>query len=240
VLFFPERGPRPARRRVCQDWFSSLPREKSQLFDSVIQQWECSHAMMSVALSDALTLRSRGEIVCAREQVVMASDLLARLANILVSACRTIANYGRQNTSVPPVEPLKTSYFRGSSAKDAASWNSFLHIVLFRSRARFLQKLRILSGAIDGVSREFDQAVEELTVYSLPADESWDTVDSLHYDLSTCLRELEVVFKSLLRALPSDHVPALAGDLSSSPLPHRDRSRARELAAPIQLCRSGS
>jgi hypothetical protein len=180
------------------------------------------------------------EIVCAREQVVLASDLLARLADILIGACRTIASYGRQNTSVPPVEPLKTSYFRGSSAKDAASWNSFLHIVLLRSRARFLQKLRILSGAIDGVSCEFDQAVEELTAYSLPADEAWDTADSLHYDLSTCVRELEVVFKSLLRTLPSDHVPALGEDLRRSPLPHRDRSRSRELAVSVQLRRTGS
>ncbi|HYL45388.1 MAG TPA: hypothetical protein VEU52_00030 [Candidatus Limnocylindrales bacterium] len=237
---FARRGSSPARKRVSQDWFASLPREKSQLFDTVVQQWECSHAMMSVALSDALSLRARGEIVCAREQVVMASDLLARLADILIGACRTIANYGRQNPSAPAVEPLKTSYFRGSSAKDAASWNSFLHIVLFGSRSRFLQKLRILSGAIEGVSREFDQAVEELTAYSLPADESWEAVDSLHYDLSTCLRELEVVFKSLLRTLPSDHVPALAGDLSSSPLPHRDRSRSRELAVSVQLRRTGS
>jgi hypothetical protein len=109
-------------RRVSQDWFASLPREKSQLFDSVVQQWECSHAMMSVALSDALTLRSRGEIVCAREQVVMVSDLLARLADILVSACRTIANY-RQNTSVPPVEPLKTSYASFSARAPTSSKN---------------------------------------------------------------------------------------------------------------------
>jgi len=196
--------------------------------------------MMSVALNDALTLRARGEIVCAREQVVMASDLLARLADILIGACLTIANHGRRNPSVPAVEPLKTSSFRGSTTKDAASWNNFLHIVLFGSRARFLQKLRILSGAIDGVSREFDQVVEDLTAYPLPADESWETVHSLHYDLSTCLLEMEVVSKSFLRTLPSDHVPALAEDLTRSPLPHRHRSRFRELGASIQLLRTGS
>jgi hypothetical protein len=240
VSLFVRRGSSPARRQVSQDWFAYLPREKSQLFDSVVQEWECSHAMMSVALNDALTLRARGEIVCAREQVVMASDLLARLADILIGACRTIANYGRQKLSVPAVEPLKTSYFRGSTAKDAASWNNFLHIVLFGSRARFLQKVRILSGAIDGVSREFDQAVEELTAYSLPADESWETVDSLHYDLSTCLREMEVVFKSFVRTLPSEHVPALAENLGRPPSPHRGRSRSRELSASIQMRRTGS
>lgn len=189
--------------------------------------------MMSVALSDALTLRARGEIVCAREQVVMASDLLSRLADILISACSTIAEYGRQNLSAPAVEPLKTSYFRGSTAKDAASWNNLLHFVIFGSRFRFLHKVKILSGAIDGVSREFDQAVEELTAYSLPTDGAWEVVDSLHYDLSTCLRELEVVFKSFLRALSASHVPALAQELHRAPLPHLKRSHARAVSSPV-------
>lgn len=232
---FPSRGSSPARKRVSQDWFASLPSDKSRLFDSVVQQWECSHAMMSVALSDALTLRARGEIVCAREQVVMASDLLARLADILINACRMIGQYGRHNPSAPSVEPLKTSYFRGSTARDAASWNNFLHIVLFGSRSRFLRKVKILSGAIEGVSREFDQAVEELTAYSLPTDGAWEIVDSLHYDLSTCLRELEVVFKAFLRTLSADQLPALAEDLSRSPVPHREHSRSRESAASIPI-----
>jgi hypothetical protein len=185
VSLFSRRGSRPARRRVCQDWFASLPGEKSLLFNSVVQNWECSHAMMSVALNDALTLRARGEIVCAREQVVMASDLLARLADILVDACQILAEYGRQKCNVPAVEPLRSSFFRGSTAMDAASWNNLLHYVLFSCRSRFLRKVRILSGAIDDVSRDFDQAVEEITAYSLPSDESWEIVDSLHYDLST-------------------------------------------------------
>jgi hypothetical protein len=226
------RGSSPARRRVSQYWFASLPREKSQLFDSVVKRWECAHAMTTVALSDALTLRSRGQVVCAREQVVMASDLLARLADDLVATCGHLSRYGRKILEVPPVEPLKISFFRGSSAKEAASWNSFVHAVMFGSRPRFLHKLRTLSGAIHDVSREFDQAVEELTAYSLPSDSAWGTVDSLHYDLSTCLRELEVVFKCFLRALPNEDVSPFAEKVAAAPAPRRDRSHARSVRAP--------
>ena len=46
--------------------------------------------MMSVALDDALSLRARGELVCARQQVSVAADLLGRLAGVAhgVLRCR--------------------------------------------------------------------------------------------------------------------------------------------------------
>ena len=39
------------------------------------------------------------------------------------------------------------------------------------------------------------------------------TLDSLHYDFSTCLRETEVVLKSFLCALPDDELAAFPTDL---------------------------
>ncbi len=38
----------------------ALPREKNLVFQTVVQRWECTYAMMSVALDDALSLRARG------------------------------------------------------------------------------------------------------------------------------------------------------------------------------------
>ena len=43
-------------RKVTDDWFTALPREKSQVFEAVVRRWECAYAMMSVALDGALSL----------------------------------------------------------------------------------------------------------------------------------------------------------------------------------------
>ena len=75
-----------ARRTVSEDWIAALPREKSNLFQAVVRQWESSYAMMSVALDGALSLRFRGELVCARQQVFISADLLVRLGATLVVA----------------------------------------------------------------------------------------------------------------------------------------------------------
>ena len=111
------------------DWISSLPREKSQASLVVVRRWECSYAMMSVALDEALSLRA-GELVCARQQVTVAAGLLARLL-LRNFSLRTLSSNGHYVSEFPVVEPMKTEFFRGDTAQSAASWNEILHHVLF-------------------------------------------------------------------------------------------------------------
>ena len=77
------------------DWVATLPREKSQLYQLVVRRWECSYAMMSVALDEAFSLRSSGELVCARQQVSIAAGLLGRLTPSLIALCETLAARGQ-------------------------------------------------------------------------------------------------------------------------------------------------
>ena len=218
-----------ARRTVSEDWIAALPREKSNLFQAVVRQWESSYAMMSVALDGALSLRSRGELVCARQQVFISADLLVRLGATLVVACGAVSNRARQLTRVPLVEPLNTEFFRGHTAQNAAQWNGLLHHVLFADRSRFFQKLRILSDTVEHVVREFDQTAEDLS-YGLAVQPAncWNMLDCLHYDFNTCLCESEIILKSFLQALPAEQLAAFALELDSLPGEALVRRRLRE------------
>lgn len=226
VLFQRKPGTSHLRRSVSDDWIAAIPREKARVFDAVVQRWESTYAMMSVSLDDAISVRSRGELVCARQYVAMSADLLAQLAAELIGACRCLSDRGRLLNNLPRVQPLQAEFFRGETARAAASWNDFLHHVLFAERSRFFQKLRILSETLENLIREFDAAAEDVFAgLSVRPGRSWDALECLHYDFATCLRESEILLKSFLRALPAEQVAEFASDLSAAP--SIDRVRAK-------------
>jgi len=222
-----------AHWKVCEDWITILPRDKAKTFDALVRQWECAYAMMSIALDDAFSLRSRGELVCARQQVSIAAELLERLSESLTSLCEVLSMQGRRLRSLPVVEPLNGGFFRGNTAQSAASWNGILHHVLFGNRSRFFHKLRILSDTIEHIAREFRDAAGDISKgLSIQPSDCWTRLDYLHYDFSTCLRETEVVVKSFLRILPADQLPALNSLLDAPVEPRRLRVKPRLSRAP--------
>jgi hypothetical protein len=224
-------GTSTSRRSVSDDWIAWLPRDKVHLFDAVVQRWETFYAMMSVSLDDAFTLRARGELVRARQQVSVSADLLSRLTTSLVGACGALSDRSRHISNVPAVAPLNAEFFRGETAQTAASWNEFLHRVLFGSRSRYFQKLRILSETLQNLAREYDDAATDVAAgISVQPGDSWDALECLQYDFTTCLRESEVLLKSFLRVLPGEHLEAFAAELDATPSPKRKPavgSRAR-------------
>ena len=184
--------------------------------------------MMSVSLDDALSLRARGELVRARQQVSISADLQARLSASLVGACGVLSGRGRHISNVPNVAPLNADNFRGETAQTAASWNEFLHRVLFASRSRYFQKLRILSETLQNVAHEYHDAAEDVAAgVSVKPGDSWDKLECLHYDFTTCLREAEVLVKSFLRVLPGEQIGAFASELDAVPV-----SEKRKIVAP--------
>ncbi len=214
---FPRRSKnRLEQRKVLGDWVATLPREKDDLYQVVVRRWECSYAMMSVALDEAFSLRATGELVCARQQVSIAATMLARLSPSLISLCETLSARGLRVSKFPVVEPMNADFFRGNTGQSAASWNGILHHVLFSARSRFFHKLRILSHTVGVLADEFEEAAGDISknLATQPAD-SWLRLDNLHYDSNTCLREAEVVLKSFLRTLPEAHLASLASELDA-------------------------
>ncbi len=229
VIVFGGNGPKvSALQKVTDDWLTALPREKAKYFDRVVGHWECTYAMMSIALDDALSLRTRGELVCARQQVSIANALLGRLAESLTSSCDALRARARRIVSLPNVKPLKPAFFRGNTAQSAASWNAILHHVLFGSRSRFFHKVRILSETLTHLTREFDETAVDISKgLSVQPSDCWAHLDLLHYDFNTCLRETEVVLKSFLRVLPADQLASLSNELDALAHSAPVRVRAR-------------
>ena len=231
-MFKRRRDPSPARRSASDDWVAALPREKSQVFEKIVRGWECSYAMMSVSLDEAIALRARGELVCAQQQVSITTELLRRLIGSLTSACSTLASRGKHVTKLPIVQPLMSGFFRGDTAQSAASWNSLLHNVLFGERSRFFHKLRILSTTFEQLGAEFNRTADEIIAgTSVEPGACWKHLESLHYDLSTCLGESEVMLKSFLHCLPSDQLSSFDRDMSLPPVAPKVRTRTRATRA---------
>jgi hypothetical protein len=224
------------RRSVSEDWIATLPREKLQVFQAVVREWEFAHAMMSVALDEALSFRARGELVCAREQVSVAAELFARLAATLVVACDSVSDRGRHISDLPLVEPLNTDCFRGEIAQNAAQWNLLLHTVLFADRSRFFQKLRILSDTVGRLVHEFDNIAEGLSQgVSIHPGDGWKALACLHFDFNTCLCESEIVLKAFLRSLPSEQLTVFCSELGSLPAAERVRQQLRARARSFRV-----
>lgn len=216
------------RYTVSEDWLAALPREKGHVYQTTVRQWESSFAMMSVALDGALSLRARGELVCARQQVFISADLLVRVADALIAACGALSARGRHLADLPLVEPLNTEFFRGETAQNAAQWNALLHQVLFANRSRFFQKLRILTDTVEHVVGEFDETAEDVgRGLSIQPTNSWKALDCLHYDFNTCLCESEIILKSFLRALPIEQLATFASELGSVPGTESVRQRLK-------------
>lgn len=232
-MFTKKKG-RPAEtKRVGDDWVSPLPREKTDVFEAVVQRWESTYAMMSVALDEAISLRVNGQLVCAHQQVWMAADLFDRVSRALMLACNVLALRGETVREVPSVEPLRTRFFRGDTAQSAASWNGILHHVTFGNRPRFVHKLRILSATVRELNAQFSETAGEIRDrLSVAPSNCWQKLDSLHYDFNTCLREAEIVLKSYLRTMPSEHLAALAEELSVTPTEKNPLLQRRLFRAP--------
>jgi hypothetical protein len=197
------------KRSVSDDWIMALPREKGQAFDAIVDRWESAYAMMSVSLDNSLALRLRGDLVCAREQVGVTAELFDRIATSLISFCQVVDRHSRLLPNCPPVEPLNSEFFRGNISLQAAWWNNLLHRVLFGERFRFHHKVRILSETLTLLHREFRRVTAIIADGIRPEPGGvWDTLDCIHYDFNTCLRENEIILKSFLRALPAEHLDA--------------------------------
>lgn len=211
------------RRSVRDDWIARLPAEKARLFEGVIAEWNAAYGMLSVTLNEALALRADGRFVSAREQAANCADLLDRLAVPLVSALRAMEDHGRHFGTLPAIEPLNPAFFRGEAAQHAASKNSILHRVLLSGRPRFFHKLRTLANTTEELGEEFHAAATDLAEGTCTQPAAlWTSLDSLHYDLNTCLRETVVVLKSFLCALPSEEVEAFRRKLEApAPVPSR-------------------
>lgn len=215
-----------ARHSVRDDWCARLPEDKNRVFDAIVHEWEEAYAVFSIPLDDAMAFRADGKLTRARQCVEIASNFVADLTAPLSTSCQIMDRWGRELAIPPAVAPFNSSFYRTDSARQNAQWNQLMHIVLFGSRARFLHKLHVLGSNTITLGEEFYREAEELSQnLNFHPDSPWPKLDQLHYDLNTCLREIVVILKSFLLALPPRNLSLFHLDLTASVAASREAAR---------------
>lgn len=204
---------------VPEEWLARLPAEKEKLFVTTAEELEASYAMLSVALNEAFSLRTRSTLAHAREQVRVSADLFDRLTVRLLAALRALGDQGRHSRIFPNVVALNPGFFRSANAQHIARTSNMLSMVLFITRFRFSRKLRALAAILEKLMADFREVAAEIADgASIRPGAHWGALEILHYDVNTCLRETMVTLKSFLCALPNEEVQSLQQKLQTSEL----------------------
>jgi hypothetical protein len=215
---------------VREDWHAWLPDQKAKAFDAHCQQLEASYTMLSVSLDEAMALHRSGHLAKSFQAVCVTPALCTRLAEPLSALIRSLGEHAKHYGTVPNAAPLNPANFQGLRGQRSARSSSLLSRVLLSHRSQFLHKLGTLNEMVEDFHREFSQAAVELS--EGPAADTpplWDTLDSCHFDLNTCLREAIVLLKSFLVALPENELAGFEqtyrAQLRGFPPREQDRSR---------------
>ena len=194
------------------EWLARLPDESDAFFRAAEAHFETCYGMLSVTLDEALDMRQQGELCRARAEAGICSALYQNLAARLLRGLQALESHTRHYGTQPAVMPLEPGYFRGGASRRSSTWNSLLHLVLFGSRSRWFHKLQTLQEIIADLAIEFRAAAQELSEGTAidPAGR-WESLESMHDDLNTCLREIVVMLKCFLRVLPADQVKPFRG-----------------------------
>jgi hypothetical protein len=199
-------------RSVRDEWLARLPEETDALFRASEAHFEACYGMLSVTLDEALSLGQQGELSRARAEVAICSALYENLAARLLKALEALESHTRHYGTQPAVAPLEPGYFRGWASRRSSTWNSLLHLVLFGSRLRWFHKLLTLQEIIADLAMEFRAAAQELSEgTAIDPGGRWASLEAMHDDLNTCLREMVVMLKCFLRALPAEQVKPFRG-----------------------------
>jgi hypothetical protein len=194
-------------RTVHEDWFAWIPNEMDQLFDATRHELESSNFILSISLDEALSLCKGGQFDSARERANVIVGLFDRLAARIRHVIRTIRDHGSHFGTLPNVEPLSPSNFRGATAQRVSLMNNLLAKVVFRERTRFFHKLYSLGEIIEDLQKEAHAIVASISEgASQFPDRAWQLLEVLGYDLNTCMGETTVILKSFFCALPPEEL----------------------------------
>jgi hypothetical protein len=206
---------------VSQDWRSPLQGDKSRAYMSCIHRLETAYSMFSVNLDEALGMRRTGKSSKAYQVLSVAPALCQLLADPLHSLLQTMSNHAKHFGITPNIAPLNSQNFQHPRSQRTALFNDLFSRVLLTRKSQFSYKLSALADLVEDLHSSFRSTAQDLAGGdSLYPERDWDLLDSVHYDLNTCLRETVVLLKSFLHALPEgqlSHFQAAVHDLCETP-----------------------
>jgi len=115
---------------------------------------------------------------------------------------------------VPNAAPLDSANFQRTRGQRTAKLASLISRVLLSHRSQFIHKASTLKDMVTDLRDEFCRALDDLSSgLFYRTDSLWNALDQCHFDLTTCLRETNILFKSFLLVLPEEQLPAFEADL---------------------------
>lgn len=201
------RGAGQRTRTVREDWSAWIPREMDELFDAARQEMESSNFILSIIIDEALHLCKGGDFDSAKDRAIIFAGLFDRLAARVNFVIQAIKDHGSHFGTLPNVKPLSADNFRGATAQKVSLTNSLLARVVFRQRTRFFHKLQSLGEIIDSLQDEARSVIAGMNEDGLDfPEESWQLLEVLSYDLTTCMGETTIILKSFFCALPPEEL----------------------------------
>jgi hypothetical protein len=181
-----------------------LPEEKAQVFLEHERHLESLYNMFSVSLNEVIELKLAGLLAKALGAISMTSQLCERLTHPLAGTLRALHDHAKHYGTVPNAAPLDPENYCGTKGQRSARMSGLMDRVLFSHRLQFLHKVSTLQEMVEDLDRDLRNTADDLAS-GLCADpeHGWHEMDAGHYDLTTCLRETIVLFKSFLVVLPA-------------------------------------
>jgi hypothetical protein len=198
----------PSRRydSVQQDWRALLPEAQASLFYAHTSELENDYLMLSVSLNECLDSYQKRAAVAAHEPEVLCA-LCSRLAIRTNAVLHGMWQHARHFGITPNLSPLVVENFKSEQAQREARYSLILNHVLLSERSQFLNKVSTLEEIVDQLCDEFIVAASALEGSTRSETSGLlGTLDSIHFDLNTCVRETDVLLKSFIIVLPYDQL----------------------------------
>jgi hypothetical protein len=184
-----------------------LKGSKSHIYFSCVEHLETIYGMFSVNLDEALGMRRNGHEPKAYQVLSVAPALCGRFARPLASLLGVMLEHAKHFGIAPNLSPLDAGNFQNSRSQRVALFSGLVSRVLLTRKSQFVHKISALGDLVGELGEQFESTATDLASGdSLHNDRDWELLDSIHYDLNTCLREAVVLFKSFLHALPEQEL----------------------------------
>jgi hypothetical protein len=201
---------------VSQDWRKPLSSEKSRTYLDCLRMLETAYAMFSVNLDEAFGMRRRGRVPMAYELLTVTPALCRRLATPLHSLLCAMLEHAKHFGTTPNILPLDPENFQSTRSQRTARFSDLFSKILLTRKSQFLHKMSALSELVIDLNAGFEETAMDLREEnSRYPERQWETLDAVHYDLNTCLRQTVVLFKSFLHALPEAQLRPFEADLAT-------------------------
>ena len=221
------------RKSIGEEWVGWLPPGKAEAFAHAKFALDADSWMLRVALNEGVGLTRQGCPAPALELASICADLFARLSARIEAALRTLDRSSQNLGILPNCAPLNAEFFRSEQAMRRAK-RSRLFSYLMTHNSRFSLKLEDLVLVVSNLAGEFHPLAAQIS-RGFPPDpqNSWNRLEILEYDLSTCLGETLVILKSFLHVLPNHQVGFFQDQIGAAV-----RTSARLVAPALPICGS--